>query len=135
MLLKSRLAAKKDSKTEVTTEREVHNLITYHRDALANFQQERALHLKVTLFFAGLVVFCFTGTGVLLNNFPPDWNSFQSFSLTHLPADLFFFALIFLLDLIIFALALAYLRHYYKLENGVQKLYELNQKLYELTLR
>lgn len=75
------------------------------------FQHERLAHLLVTLFFGALVFLCFVlfflvMTGTILTD-----NSAVS--------AILLFALSFgLLVLLIF-----YIRHYYILENGVQKLY------------
>ncbi|MDR1300309.1 MAG: DUF485 domain-containing protein [Candidatus Nomurabacteria bacterium] len=127
-LLKARLA----KTNREATERAIRDLSEYQTGAIANFQAERSVHLRVTLFFSSLMILLFVGTGVLLANFPPDWQ--MAADGTALPADLIFFGLIFLLDLIVFVLTGAYIRHYYKLENRVQSLYGLSKKIYELTL-
>lgn len=88
-------------------------LAHYHRTRVQEFQHERLIHLLVTFFFAGLflaVLVAFLATaamGVAMN------------------------CLLGLLSLILFVLELAYIRHYYQLENGVQRLYELTVAIEE----
>ena len=73
-------------------------LARYHRTRVQEFQHERLIHLLVTFFFAGLFL-----------------ASLAAFLATAAMG----------LALILFVLELAYIRHYYQLENGVQRLYEL----------
>lgn len=68
------------------------------------FQHERLVHLLVTLLFALLLV-----AGILF------FSVFPSVA-------------VLLLDLLFLALLVPYIRHYYILENGVQKLYALYDK-------
>ena len=80
---------------------------TDHRTRVQEFQHERLIHLLVTFFFAvlflaSLAAFLATAAMGLAMN-----------------------CLLGLLALILFVLELAYIRHYYQLENGVQRLYEL----------
>lgn len=84
----------------------------YHYQRLAEFQHERLVHLIVTLFF-GLLVLVFAGVllGVL--------------TLGSTVASL----LAGLLALIVLVTELFYIAHYFRLENGVQRLYELTEKL------
>lgn len=63
------------------------------------FQHERLIHLLVTVTFAVLLMLAVLGC--------------------YLDAGLFFF----LLALMLLVLLIPYIRHYYFLENGVQKLY------------
>lgn len=87
-------------------------LFVYHTERVHDFQHERLIHLLVTLFF-GLL---FLGSFVA-------WLS--------MPMPELFWPLT-LLMLILLVLELAYIRHYYQLENGVQLLYELTEKLGKL---
>ena len=80
-------------------------LAHYHRTRVQEFQHEWLIHLLVTFFFAGL--FLASLAGLVLN------------------------CLLGLLTLILFVLELAYIRHYYQLENGVQRLYELTVAIEE----
>ena len=88
-------------------------LAHYHRTRVQEFQHERLVHLLVTFFFAGLFLaslaaFLVTAAmGVAMN------------------------CLLGLLSLILFVLESAYIRHYYQLENGVQRLYELTVAIEE----
>jgi hypothetical protein len=104
--ISQRLAAAK-SQTDLA------ELARYHRTRVQEFQHERLIHLLVTFFFAGLFLaslaaFLATAAmGVAMN------------------------CLLGLLSLILFVLELAYIRHYYQLENGVQLLYELTVAIEE----
>jgi hypothetical protein len=71
------------------------------------FQHERLVHLLVTLLFALL----FVGTTLFFTVFPT-------------------FPLL-LLDLLFLILLVPYIRHYYLLENGTQRLYRLQDKLWQ----
>ena len=89
------------SKTDLT------ELARYHRTRVQEFQHERLVHLLVT-FLASLAAFlATTAMGPAMN------------------------CLLGLLALILFVLELAYIRHYYQLENGVQRLYELTVAIEE----
>jgi len=71
---------------------------------IINFMQhERLIHLLVTLFFGLMFV---SITVFLLINYLP---------------------ILFLADLLLVGLLISYIFHYFKLENGVQKLYQLNE--------
>ncbi|MBQ4493901.1 MAG: hypothetical protein II972_04820 [Elusimicrobiaceae bacterium] len=69
------------------------------------FQQERLIHLIVTLLFAFLTIF--TAACSCFSN------------------DLYYGILYCLLCVLCLALLVPYIHHYYVLENGVQKLYEI----------
>lgn len=86
-------------------------LYRYHVDRVHDFQHERLIHLLVTFFFG----FLFIGavTALLVQPLP------------ELRPPLF------ILCGILFVLELAYVRHYYQLENGVQSLYPLTVQLHE----
>jgi uncharacterized BrkB/YihY/UPF0761 family membrane protein len=127
VLLKSRLANKKPS---VASEKRLRDLTDHHNRMVENFQHERSIHLRVTLFFAALTLIVVIGTGVLLGVLQLSWSWQEGIT-----PPLLFTVGILLLDLILVVLTLAYIRHYYRLENGVQGLYELTKKLYELNLR
>ena len=99
-VVSQRLAAAK-SKTDLT------ELAHYHRTRVQEFQHERLIHLLVTFFFAGL--------------FLASLAAFLATAAMGLAMN----CLLGLLTLILFVLELAYIRHYYQLENGVQRLYEL----------
>lgn len=76
-------------------------LSTYHETQIQFLQHERFIHLIITIFFALLLIGSVVSTLV-----SP-------------------IILLFVLDLILFILLLFYIRHYYRLENGVQYWYAL----------
>lgn len=80
-------------------------LCDYHLKAISFVQHERLIHLLVTFFFALL----FMGSIIA----------------SLLLATIFYF----LLDLICIILLGFYIRHYYRLENTVQRWYELYKKM------
>lgn len=82
--------------------------IPYLRQWLSYFQHERLIHLIVTVAFSVITILCFL-------------TLYFKFSL----------ALCFL-SLLFFIMSGAYIRHYYILENKVQYLYELIDKLNDL---
>lgn len=84
-------------------------LLKYHVRRVRDFQHERLIHLLVTFFFT----FLFLGACILLIGF----------------ATMLLIWPLAALVLILSALEIAYIRHYYQLENGVQSLYELTEKL------
>ncbi len=77
----------------------------FHRSRITFFQHERLVHLLVTLFFG--LVFFFTAI------------------LCFLLASLELLAL----GVILLALLAFYVRHYFIMENGVQKLYQLDEEI------
>jgi hypothetical protein len=84
-------------------------LYTYHIDRVHDFQHERLIHLLVTFFFAFLLIGAVTA--LLVQPLPE-----LRWPLGALSA-------------ILLILELAYIRHYYQLENGVQSLYPLTETL------
>ncbi len=90
-------------------------IAAHHRLAVKNFQHERLVHLFVTLFFGGafITIFLF----YLGQQDMPQ--------VLHTP-----------LVIIIGMLGITtvfYIHHYYRLENGVQRLYQYSKKLFELS--
>ena len=94
-------------------------LIEYHKTMTAQFQHERFIHLIVTMFFAlymflAFAMFLFTaiyltgGYGAIISS------------------------CLGIVTLILVIVTLFYIRHYYQLENGTQKLEEITKKLYKL---
>ena len=86
---------------------ELRNLANFQAQRIAEFQHERLIHLLVTFFFAMLL---FVSAGVFL------WCSTFDNLLALLTG---------ILTIILFTLEIFYIRHYYFLENGTQKLYRL----------
>lgn len=97
--------------------RRVDELSEYYVRELGNFRHERLIHLLVTLFFAFLLVM-----------------SVLSVVIIPLAAgqDILLEILSIIVSLIILVLELFYVAHYFKLENGVQRLYRFSAKFHEL---
>ena len=94
-------------------------LIAYHDEMVRNFQHERLIHLMVTLFFAiMMILFAFVSIVIFLE--VPANLSTDEFLL--LGAAI-------LVDLILLVTTLMYIRHYYRLENGIEYLYKFTAKL------
>ena len=101
---------------------DIQNLIKYHQSAIRNFQHERFIHLMVTFFFGCLLLTAITAV-FLLPMMPVDNNYLLLNNLNIVICGL------------LFVIEIFYVRHYYRLENGTQKLYPLSKKLYELTTK
>jgi hypothetical protein len=93
-------------------------LYYYHVDRVRDFQHERLVHLLVTFFFSALLIMAIVG---LL------WVGSSAIASELLLTYLFAGA-----GLILFITVLFYVRHYYQLENGVQKMYSLTERLRDL---
>jgi hypothetical protein len=91
-----------DGKREVPRWEE---LRAFHREQLAFMQHERLIHLLVTL-FVGLYFLLAAGYSLL----SPSWPGFA-------------------LSALLLVLLAAYLVHYFRLENGVQRWYHLANEL------
>ena len=92
-------------------------LIEYHKTMTAQFQHERFIHLVVTLFFA---LFMFLAFAMFL---------FTAIYLTG-GYGAIISSCLGLVTLILVIVTLFYVRHYYQLENGTQKLEEITERLY-----
>jgi hypothetical protein len=90
-------------------------LYYYHIDRLRDFQHERLIHLLVTLFFAGLLVLSIVGM--------------MWIATLNISGMILVSILLLVLGAILFVTVLFYVRHYYRLENGVQRLYSSTEKL------
>lgn len=95
-------------------------LTEYHRVILAQFQHERLIHLIITLFFALFLLLMFIFTIILFAVSPNN----VAGNLLMWPAGTITFLLL--------VVTLFYVRHYYMLENGVQKLEEITKRLYKI---
>lgn len=84
-------------------------LLRYHDMRVRDFQHERLIHLLVTFFFGCLLV-----------------GAIAALLVSPLPALVW---PLILLVVVLACLELAYIRHYYLLENGVQSLYVLTERL------
>lgn len=91
----------------------------YHYENIRNFQHERQIHLIVTIFFGCLallsVIAMFVFTSSIMNLNSP-----------------FIYYSLFTLSTILIILETFYIKHYYFLENGTQRLYKYSKEIYEL---
>ena len=93
-------------------------LIEYHKTMTAQFQHERLIHLIVTLFFALFMIIFFVFFGVFEMTAPSNvWANLIGGCIGGVAV-------------ILLITTLFYVRHYYRLENGVQELEEITRKLY-----
>lgn len=83
----------------VPTRKDYERLLSHHLEQISFFQHERLIHLLVTVLFALLT---FAAFFLCLLTFHPG---------------------LFVLFLALLILLIPYIRHYYLLENGVQKMY------------
>ena len=88
-------------------------LAEYHKEMMANFQHERLIHLIVTFFFVSVTL-------ILLAVF------MCSFANLGIVVELIPF---YVLTGLMTGLSAAYVKHYFFLENHVQKLYKYSQIL------
>ena len=96
-------------------------LLAYHQDMVKNFQHERLIHLVVTLFFAAMMfgaigVFSWVTEAVEVGG----WAGGMIVGGTGF------------LAVAVLVTTLFYVRHYYKLENGCEKLYALTEELFKI---
>jgi hypothetical protein len=98
-------------------------LLKIHDVQTKNFQHERLVHLIITLFFAVLTFASWVTFAI--------WFVVSADSSGDKIADLTTFIL-FLLSVILTILEVFYVRHYYNLENRIQKLYGLSEEVYNL---
>jgi hypothetical protein len=91
--------------------RDIRHTYRYQLAKTHDFQHERLIHLLVTLFFG--TVFLFSLVILYIT---------QTLGLTVIVLDL-------ILATILLVTELFYIRHYYVLENGVQYLYKLTDKM------
>ena len=92
-------------------------LIQYHKDITAQFQHERFIHLVVTLFFALFMIIMLLSTIVAAVFLPAECNMVY-----------------WILGIVTIALLVTvvfYAQHYYKLENGTQRLEDVTRRLYK----
>lgn len=85
----------------------------YHKEMLANFQHERLVHLLIMLFFVAASLGLICGFAVL--------TYFFGILVQLIP----FYAL----SAIVVILTIFYVKHYYFLENHIQRLYQYTKKL------
>jgi hypothetical protein len=111
-----------DTKTSAEIDQihlEIKKLNDFHQIVVRDFQHERLIHLIVTFFFSGLLIVAIICL-FLLSLVP------VSYTANYLGLSLL------LICLILSVTDVFYVRHYYRLENGTQRLYDLSRKLYNL---
>lgn len=91
------------------------DLLNYHNIRVGNFQHERLIHLLVTFFFGSLLII---GSIVLYIPKASDYS--------------FLDTMVSAIIAVLFVVELFYIRHYYFLENGTQRLYKYSKELFEL---
>lgn len=99
------------------TAEQYRDLLNYHDMQVKNFQHERAIHLAVTFFFAGIAIGSWIALYAWMFTVGGEWDIVT--------------ALLTVLALILTILEGFYVRFYYHLENRTQKLYALHTKIYE----
>ena len=105
---------KAEAKKELSaSERE--KLINLNREMIQNFQHERLIHLIIMLFFVAMSLGLIAGFAWTLCEFG-------------LMAEMSAF---YALAGIVVILTICYVKHYYFLENHVQKLYDVTEELYK----
>lgn len=90
-------------------------LAEIHRESVTNFQHERFIHLIITLFFAALAIVAVVATAFEI--------CCTGFMIEMIP--------LYLLAAILVVLSFFYVKHYYYLENHIQKLYKYTKMLRE----
>lgn len=98
---------------------EVQSFYELHIDRVRDFQHERLIHLIVTLFFGCLLLLSIAG-------------ALYTLTLASDPVGPMMNALSWSLCVILFITEIFYVRHYYVLENGVQRLYNSTSELEKL---
>ena len=107
-------------------------LLSYHQDMVKNFQHELAIHLAVTLFFVAITLLAIIGATCSFAFFcnPFDLASPDTASPSDPIAGAAFSITAALLAGLLFIITCFYIKHYYFLENHVQKLYDYAAKIY-----
>lgn len=89
------------------------HLRAYHQSRVHDFQHERLIHLLVTFFFGWLILFATASFFAIVSNF-----NIPLLSLASL-----------ILIIILLITEVFYVIYYFRLENGVQRLYPLTKRL------
>ena len=88
-------------------------LVEYHKEMVTNFQHERLIHLLIMLFFitVALILLGILAWSIIMYGFILEMLAF------------------YIMTGIVTILAIAYIKHYYFLENHIQNLYKYSAKL------
>jgi hypothetical protein len=119
--VEQRLAASENRSDRCDVRESLAHLTQYHDTQTRNFQHERLIHLLVTFFFGGLLIAALVGIGLYLAT-GHDLDPWITGALAGL-------------CLVLLGLEIAYIGHYYKLENNVQALYGLTARLFQVWVR
>lgn len=90
------------------------DLWQYHREMVADFQHERLVHLLIMLFFIAITLVAIVLACIFSISTPVEY--------------WYFLAPLYFLTLLLIILSIAYVKHYYFLENHIQKLYDISEK-------
>lgn len=101
-------------KKEIKEGNRSEELLLFHEEMVRCFQHERLIHLIIMLFFVFVSLVLIFFTIILLSNLGGEW---------------FVMWPCYLVTLIVTALAVAYVKYYYFLENHVQALYRITAVL------
>lgn len=93
--------------------KQVDELRTYHQTKIQQFQHERLIHLFVTFFFGWLILFSTAGLFSLVENIDNLLIIYPALAIV----------------VILLITEIFYVIYYYRLENGVQRLYKITDKL------
>lgn len=104
---------------QASSQYKISQLRRYHTEMTRHFQHERMVHLIVTLFFAMLWIASLCGLASMFSYEP----GLSDYMLSWLLG---------LLSSIILVTDIFYIRHYYVLENGTQRLYDFSVRLHGL---
>lgn len=99
-------------------------LVTYHREMMSNFQHERLIHLIITLFFVTLSLGALTFSGILTGEILAGGFKGDFMTGTLMPS-----IPVFILTIVVVVLTIFYVKHYYFLENHIQKLYDASKEI------
>lgn len=116
--IEAKLANSKNEKENLNIIKNAKKLYKYHREAVRNFQHERLIHLIVTVFFASMQIMAVAAT-ISLSLLPTNVGTLINW-------------LMITICLVLAVTGIFYVRHYYLLENGVQRLYEFSKKLNQI---
>ena len=109
-----------ESEIDSIDSKKIDDLIALNKQRIRDFQHERLVHLFVMLFFGFLCVVSVVSFFISVNT--------AIFSDGSLMSRVALAALIFVL----FIVEVFYIKHYYFLENTIQKIYEYEKTLYEI---
>ncbi len=101
-------------------EKDLDELAKLNQQMIEDFRHERFVHLIITLFFALMAIVWFIVTLGLMWMGPSEY------------VGTYMVILLGVLTLLFLVVDAFYIRHYYFLENNIQKLYGYNEKIYSL---